>query len=489
MTCELLINTTPLETRIAQVNGGILQEIHIEREAKRGLVGNIYKGRVSRVLPGMQSAFVDIGLEKDAFLHVADILFRAEGQQINQQRKSSASTISQRIHPGQDLMVQVVKDPLGAKAARLTTYITLPSRYLVFMPGEGPVCISQRISSVVERERLKILISQHCDKAGRFIVRTAAEGVAEEELIRDAVFLRHQWTKICERKRNMGSGLLLHSELALAQRVLRDFVITELDRILVDSPMLYEALLEFTHEYIPEMAEKLELYKRQQPIFDLYDVENEIQRSLQRKVDLKSGGYLIIDQTEAMTTIDINTGSFVGCRHLEETTFNTNLEATRAIARQLRLRNLGGIIIIDFIDMRNEEHQRRVLHALELALSQDRAKTSIHGFSQLGLVEMTRQRTRESMEQVLCGECPTCQGRGKLKSAQTVCNEILREIIRVDHQYQAERFLVCASAVVGDVLKSETSNVLAEMETLIGKEIRLNIELFYHQEQFDVIMM
>ncbi|BFI64800.1 ribonuclease E/G [Yersinia pseudotuberculosis] len=489
MTAELLVNITPSETRVAYIDGGILQEIHIEREAKRGIVGNIYKGRVSRVLPGMQAAFVDIGLDKAAFLHASDIMPHTECVAGDEQKNFNVRDIAELVRQGQDLMVQVVKDPLGTKGARLTTDITLPSRYLVLMPGAAHVGVSQRIESEAERERLKKTVAAYCDEQGGFIIRTAAEGIGEEELSADAAFLKRLWTKVQERKKRNITKYKLYGEMALAQRVLRDFAGAALDKIRVDSKLTYDLLVEFTREYIPEMTDKLELYAGKQPIFDLYDVENEIQRSLERKVELKSGGYLIIDQTEAMTTVDINTGAFVGHRNLEETIFNTNIEATQAIARQLRMRNLGGIIIIDFIDMSNEDHRRRVLHSLEQALSKDRVKTSINGFSQLGLVEMTRKRTRESIEHVLCHECPTCRGRGTVKSVETVCYEILREIVRVHHAYDSDRFLVYASPAVGEALKGEESHALAEVEIFVGKQVKVQIEPLYNQEQFDVVMM
>lgn len=489
MTAELLVNVTPSETRVAYIDGGILQEIHIEREAKRGIVGNIYKGRVSRVLPGMQAAFVDIGLDKAAFLHASDIMPHTECVAGEEQKNFRVRDIAELVRQGQDLMVQVVKDPLGTKGARLTTDITLPSRYLVFMPGAAHARVSQRIESEVERERLKKIVSEYCDEQGGFIIRTAAEGIGEDELSSDAAFLKRLWTKVSKRKKRNQTKCKLYGEVALAQRILRDFAGAALDRIRIDSRLTYDALLEFTTDYIPETTNKLEHYAGRQPIFNLYDVENKIQRSLDRKVELKSGGYLIIDQTEAMTTIDINTGAFVGHRNLDETIFNTNIEATQAIARQLRLRNLGGIIIIDFIDMSNEDHRRRVLHSLEQVLAKDRVKTSINGFSQLGLVEMTRKRTRESIEHVLCHQCPTCHGRGRVKSVETVCYEIMREILQVHHAYDTDCFLVYASPVVAEVLKSEESHALAEVEIFVGKQVKVQIEPLYSQEQFDVVMM
>ncbi len=489
MTAELLINVTPSETRIAMIEGGVLQEVHIEREAKRGIVGNIYKGKISRVLPGMQAAFVDIGLDKAAFLHASDIVPHTECVADNEQKQFRVRDISELVRQGQDLMVQVVKDPLGTKGARLTTDITLPSRYLVFMPGASHVGVSQRIESETERDRLKSIVSAYCDDLGGFIIRTAAEGVGAGELEQDAAFLRRLWSKVLERKTRLGSRSTLYGELAIGQRILRDFVGTELDRIRVDSRQTFDVLTEFTREYVPQLTDKFELYSGRQPIFDLFDIENEIQRVLDRKVQLKSGGYLIIDQTEAMTTIDINTGAFVGHRNLEETIFNTNVEATQAIARQLRLRNLGGIIIIDFIDMTCDDHRRRVLSSLELALSKDRVKTNINGFTQLGLVEMTRKRTRESLEHVLCGECPTCQGRGTVKTVDSVCYEILREIVRVHHAYDADKFLVYTSAAVGEVLRGDEFHALAELELFIGKQVKIQTEPLYNQEQFDVVMM
>ncbi|AAW84871.1 MULTISPECIES: ribonuclease G [Aliivibrio] len=489
MSTELLINVTPSETRVAMIEAGVLQEVHVEREARRGIVGNIYKGRVSRVLPGMQAAFIDIGLDKAAFLHASDIVPHTECVSENEKRQFQVRDISQLVHQGQDLVVQVVKDPLGTKGARLTTDITLPSRYLVFMPGASHVGVSQRIESEKERNRLKDTVSDYCDEFGGFIIRTAAEGASEAEISQDAAFLKRLWHKVIERRKKNKTKSMLYGELGLDQRILRDFVGTELDLIRVDSKLAFEKLKEFTTEFVPELTKKLEYYSGDKPIFDMYETENEIQRALDRKVELKSGGYLIIDQTEAMTTVDINTGAFVGRRNLEETIFNTNIEATQAIARQLRLRNLGGIIIIDFIDMLSEEHRRRVLQSLGSALEKDRVKTNINGFTQLGLVEMTRKRTRESIEHILCGQCPTCEGRGAVKTVESVCYEILREITRVNRAYDSDKFVVYASVAVADALEGEESHALAELELFIGKQVKIQAEPLYIQEQFDVVMM
>ena len=487
---ELLMNVTPNETRIALVETGMLREVHIERQAKRGIVGNIYKGRVTRVLPGMQSAFVDIGLEKAAFLHAADIVSHTECVDENEQKQFKVKSISELVREGQDIVVQVVKDPLGTKGARLTTDITLPSRHLVFMPENSHVGVSQRIESEEERARLKALVEPFCDELGGFIIRTATEGASEEELHQDAEFLKRLWRKVLERKSKYPTKSKIYGEPALPQRILRDFIGTNLEKIRIDSKLCFGEVKEFTDEFMPELSDKLVLYSGNQPIFDVYGVENAIQTALDKRVNLKSGGYLIIEQTEAMTTIDINTGAFVGHRNLEETIFNTNIEATKAIAQQLQLRNLGGIIIIDFIDMQTDEHRNRVLESLCDALSKDRVKTNVNGFTQLGLVEMTRKRTRESLEHVLCDECPTCHGRGRVKTVETVCYEIMREIIRVYHLFSSEQFVVYASPAVSEYLINEESHgLLPEVEMFIGKRVKVKTEQFYNQEQFDVVVM
>lgn len=491
MSVELFMNITPSETRVAYIEDGILQEIHIDRESKRGIVSNIYKGKIIRILPGMQAAFVDIGLEKAAFLHASDIMPHTECVSDSEQEQFQVKDISELVRQGQDIMVQVVKDPMGTKGARLTTDITLPSRYLVFMPGPNSahVATSQRIESEKERQRLKEIVENYITEEGGFIVRTAAEGATEHEIEQDIHFLRRLWKKIQERMARPRSKNLLYGELELSQRILRDFVGDPIEKIVVDSKRTYDLLFEFTKEFMPEVTNKLVHYKGNMPIFDLYDIENEIQRALERKVLLKSGGYLIIDQTEAMTTIDINTGAFVGHRNLEETIFNTNIEATIAIARQLRLRNLGGIVIIDFIDMQQEHHRERVLQSLQDSLSRDRAKTTVNSFSSLGLVEMTRKRTRESIEHILCEVCPSCQGRGMVKSVETICNEILREIVRVHKAHRSEYLLVYASTAVANALTTDESHALAEVELFVGKRVEVKVENLYMQEQYDVVLM
>ncbi|MFP5507225.1 MAG: ribonuclease G [Gammaproteobacteria bacterium] len=488
MSEEILVNVTPQETRVAVVENGVLQEVVIERARARGLVGNLYKGVVSRVLPGMQAAFVDIGLERAAFLHASDILTREiEGLRPEGRR---TETISQLLREGQELLVQVIKDPLGTKGARLTTHITIPSRYLVFMPDVSNVGVSQKIEGETERARLKEIILNHANgEAQGFIVRTAAEGATAEALAADMDFLRKLWTSIRERAQSAPPGSIVHEDLPLAFRVLRDLVGDEVEKVRIDSRETFQKVGQFASEFIPEVHDRLEYYPGERPVFDLYGVEDEIQKALERKVTLKSGGYLIIDQTEAMTTIDVNTGAYVGHRNLEETIFKTNLEAAQAIARQLRLRNLGGIIIIDFIDMSDEDHKRQVLRALEKSLERDHAKSHLSEVSSLGLVQMTRKRTRESLEHVLCSTCPTCGGRGSLKTPETVCYEIFREILREARQFDAQQLLVLAAQEVIDLLLDEESTSLAELESFIGKPIKLQVEALYTQEQYDVVLL
>ncbi|HFD81660.1 MAG TPA: ribonuclease G [Gammaproteobacteria bacterium] len=488
MTVELLVNVTPQETRVAVVENGMLQEVFIERARRRGLVGNIYKGVVSRVLPGMQAAFVDIGLERAAFLHASDIAQTAAEERPEQGEDNS---ISQLLREGETVLVQVIKDPLGTKGARLTTHITIPSRYLVFMPEVNNVGVSQRIEDESERQRLREII-QHAraeDSRGGYIVRTAAEGVDEESIVSDLYFLQRLWESVCERIESAAPREVVHEDLPLALRVLRDITDADVEKLRIDSRETFRRIEQFVRRFTPELLGKLEYYPGERPIFDLYNVDDEIQKALGRKVQLKSGGYLIIDQTEAMTTIDVNTGAYVGHRNLEETIFKTNLEAAQAIVRQLRLRNLGGIIIVDFIDMQTEEHKRQVLRALEKHIERDQANCHISEISSLGLVEMTRKRTRESLEHVLCETCPTCDGRASIKTAETVCYEIFREILREARQFDAEQLLVLASQEVVDLLLDEESTSLAELEAFIGKPIKFQVEALYTQEQFDVVLL
>ena len=486
---EILINAGPREMRAAVVENGVLQEVFIERASRRGLISNVYKGRVSRVLPGMQAAFIDIGLERTAFLHASDI-----AQPSNEENCSEGprlDNIRDLVSEGKNILVQVLKDPLGSKGARLTTHITIPSRYLVYMPQGSGVGVSGRIEDDEERARLKGIVTELLaeEDAGGYIVRTAAEGAHLDALRADMIFLRKLWEVITGQATEARPAHLVHEDLSLPSRILRDLVGQEMERVRVDSEPVFERMKQFAEMFIPEMAPKIELYTGERPIFDLYNIEEEILKALERKVQLKSGGYLIIDQTEAMTTIDVNTGAYVGHRNLEETIYRTNLEAALAIARQLRLRNLGGIIIIDFIDMEDEEHRRQVLQALEKNLTNDHAKNQILEVSPLGLVEMTRKRIRESLEHVLCTPCPTCQGRGSVKTPETVCYEIFREILRQARQFDFQELLVLAHEEVIELLLDEESASLAELEEMTSKPIRLQTEALYPQDQYDVVLM
>jgi len=484
MSEEILINITPPETRVAVIENGVVQEVIIERSSRRGLVGNIYRGQVCRVLPGMQAAFVDIGLERAAFLHASDI--------VGVNGAAETGTITDLVREGNPVVVQVVKDPLGTKGARLTTQVSIPSRFLVLLPSQRNVGISQKIDDEDERKRLREIVARFLEEnavVGGYIARTAAEGASFEALYADMRFLARLWDSIQVRCAEVQPGELVHSDLPLAVRALRDLVSPEVEKVRIDSQETWQRASEFVEKFIPEMQARIEYYSGQRPLFDLYSVEDEIQKALERKVQLKSGGYLIIDQTEAMTTIDVNTGAFVGHRTLEETIFKTNLEAAQAICRHLRLRNLGGIIIIDFIDMSEDEHKRQVLRALEKCLAQDHAKTHISEVSALGLVEMTRKRTRESLEHVLCEPCPFCSGRGSLKTAESTCYEIFREILRESRQFDVESLLVLASQEVVDRLLGEESGNFAELEEFVGKPIRLQAEALYSQEHFDVVLI
>ncbi|CAA6802508.1 MAG: Cytoplasmic axial filament protein CafA and Ribonuclease G (EC [uncultured Thiotrichaceae bacterium] len=493
MSAELLINVTPQESRVALLHNGTLQEVHVERTSRQGIVGNIYNGRVSRVLPGMEAAFIDIGLEKAAFLHASDLtiefqgVVKTNGDDVDKKQLKIADV----LYEGKSILVQVIKDPLGTKGARLTTYVTIPSRSLVLIPHDKSLGISSKIEDPAERERLKNLVDslrREEDDFPGYIIRTAAEEADEESIRADMLFLCKQWKKVTE----AGGGkkpAVVYSDLPLVQRVLRDMVGEPMERVRIDSRETLEKVKTFSELYIPELSPFIEHYPGERPIFDLYGVEDEIQKALERQVQLKSGGYLIFDQTESMTTVDVNTGRFVGHRNLEETIFKTNLEAAQTLARQLRLRNLGGIIIIDFIDMEDPNHRVQVLTALEKALAKDYTKTYVSTVSQLGLVEMTRKRTRESLEHVLCEECPTCTGKGYLKTPQTVCYEIFREILREVRQFDANEMLVLASQEVVDLLLDEESDNLAQLQEFVDRAIRFQVEALYTQEQYDIVLM
>lgn len=483
MSEDILINVTPMEIRVALVENGVLQELYIERSSRKGIVGNIYKGKVVRVLPGMQAAFVDIGLERAAFIHVSELVQR--------DAVNPSEQIGDYLHEGQSLVVQVTKDPISTKGARLTTHLSIPSRYLVYMPDQSHVGVSQRIENEEERERLKQLITQALtdeDENSGYILRTAAEGAGEEEILFDIKFLTRLWKSVKKRISTVKTPAIIYEDLPLHLRTMRDLVSLSTEKIRIDSRENYLKLKAFAEEFIPEIESRVEYYPGERPIFDMYSVEDEIQKALDRKVPLKSGGYLLIEQTESMTTIDVNTGAFVGSRTLEETIYKTNLEAATSIGRQLRLRNLGGIIIIDFIDMEDEEHRRQVLRMLEKTLDMDHAKTKITGVSELGLVEMTRKRTRESLGQTLCEPCKACSGSGLVKTPETVCYEIFREVLRADRAYNSSTYTVLASSAVIDMMHEDESVNVAELEAFISKSIHFKVETAYTQDQYDVVI-
>ena len=483
MSDELLINVTPMECWVALIQNGTVNELFVERTVKRGLVGNIYKGKVVRVLPGMQAAFVDIGLSRTAFLHINDMIWP---------RNQPTPNVFELLQPGQVLTVQVMKDMLGTKGARLSTDLSIPSRYLVLMPYGHHIGVSQRIESEEERNRLRSMIepiqTTH-QLPGSVIVRTAAEGIPESEIAQDMAYLAKLWEFIQRKQKSIVVPSLIFEELPLPQRVIRDLANEATSKISVDSREIHAKLQEFVAEFVPSMQTRLIHYPGERPIFDLYNVEEDIQKALQTRVALKSGGYLMIDQTEAMTTIDVNTGSYVGGRTLEDTVFKTNMEATQVIARQLRLRNLGGIIIIDFIDMQEAQHREEVMSQFERMLERDHAKTKITQVSELGLVEMTRKRTRESLEHLLCESCPTCQGRGYVKTAETVCYEIFREILRYARAFESKSgFTVIAHPLVIDRLLTAEAPAVAALEHFIGCVIKFQVENLYTQEQYDIIL-
>lgn len=482
MSDEILVNATPMETRVAIIENGMLQELMIERSQNRGVVGNIYRGKVLRVLPGMQAAFIDIGFEKAAFIHAADI----------DKTPGEARNIRELVTEGQKITIQITKDPISTKGAKVTAFLSVSSRYLVYMPDIDQVGVSQRIDEEGERERLKQLVDEikqesFSDLPGSFIIRTAAEAVGKIELAKDMKFLKKLWSSVDIEKSE--APACLYEDLPLSLRILRDNVRDHIEKIRVDSRETIQKMQDFCKIFMSDYMGLLELYPGGRPIFELYGIEDEIQKALSRKVSLKSGGYVIFDQTEAMTTIDVNTGGFVGHRNLEETLFKTNLQAATALARQLRVRNLGGIIIVDFIDMKDEEHKRQVHRTLAKALDKDFTRTAITGVTELGLVQIVRKRTRESLEQMLCEDCVVCHGTGTVKSAETVCYEIFRAILREARAYDHDAYLILASQEVVDLLLDEESSNVADLEEFIGKTLKFQVESVYTQEQFDVILM
>lgn len=484
---DILINVTPFETRVALVCQGEAQELHLERNYQLGQVGSVRLGKVVRVLPGMQSAFIDIGLERAAFIHIADV----RENRLERSAGLTPTPIEKLLFEGQTLMVQVIKDPLGTKGARLSTQISLAGRLLVYLPFDPHIGVSQRIESEHYRETLRERVRSlmPSDSKGGFIVRTQAEDAGDEALETDIKYLMHLWSNIQAKAKSSAPPALLYQDLTLSTRVLRDVATARTHRILVDCAETVSDMKSWASTYTPNLEPKIQLYRGERTLFDLANVEDEVKRALSRRVDLKSGGYLIIDQTEALTTIDVNTGGFVGGRNFDDTIFRNNLEAAQAIARQLRLRNLGGIIIIDFIDMHDEEHKQAVLEALKRALELDRTRTTVSDFSQLGLVEMTRKRTRDALSHHLCETCPTCDSRGRILTARSICYEILREILRESRQFNPREFRILASQSVIDLFLEDESQYLAQIGDEIGKPISLEVSTTCTQEQYDIVLI
>ncbi|BCA80978.1 Rne/Rng family ribonuclease [Desulfuromonas sp. AOP6] len=502
MTKELVINTTSHETRVALLESGHIAELYIERSRERGIVGNIYQGKVIRVLPGMQAAFVDIGLEKAAFLYVADVLDEMEAVEqfvegASQHAKPSEGgdddrpplpPIEDLLQEGQTILAQVAKEPIGTKGARITSHISLPGRHLVYMPTVDHIGISRRIENEEEKDRLRLIIESIRPQGTGFIVRTAAEGKSEEDLRADVEFLVGLWKDIAKRKENKKAPCLIHSDLDVTSKVLRDILTEDVRRIVVDSQEEHDKIVRFLQTFMPKLSVDIELYDQDEPIFDAFGLEVEIARALGRKVWLKSGGYIIIEQTEALNAIDVNTGRFVGKHNLEDTILKTNLEAVKEIAFQLRLRNIGGLIIIDFIDMEKELHREKVHSALEEALKNDKSKTNILKISELGLVEMTRKRVRESIGRTLCEPCPYCEGKGYVKSRTTLAYEVFREIRREIRDLPGYRLTLQVHPDIAALLYDEERHGIEELEKQFEKQISITARPNFHIEQFDILV-
>jgi ribonuclease G len=494
MANELIINVTPQETRVALLEERALSELYIERRKDRGIVGNVYKGKVMKVLPGMQAAFVDIGLERAAFLYVSDVYGKVEDyEEIGFQGEemtlyfNPSSPIEDLLSEGQEIMVQVSKEPLGTKGTRITSHITLPGRYLVFMPTVDHIGVSRRIKDEKERRRLRELVQSIKPSAGGYIVRTASEGADTDEIRNDMEFLLHLWENVQRKRETSPAPSLIHNDLTMVLRVIRDILSPQVNRIVIDSREEYENIRSFINMYMPKQKYEITLYEREEPIFDAYGVEMEIDKISGRKVWLKSGGYIVIDMAEALVAIDVNTGRYVGKRNLADTILKTNLEAAKEIAYQLRLRNIGGIIIIDFIDMDREGDREKVYQVLEESLKKDRQKTSIFKISELGLVEMTRKRTRESITRILSEPCPYCEGGGLIKSKTTLCYDIFRQIERTSSALGGQSIMVEVNPEIAGLLYEEERTGVEELERKLKKKIVVKGKPGFHQEQFNII--
>src|SRR5579884_3981145 len=499
---EIAISVAREETRVAVLDNGLVTDLYTDRAKDKDFVGNIYKGRVAKVLPGMQAAFVDIGLEKAAFMHVSDLAIDSEpgdtlletedddkSAEMPRPRRQTSKPIEELLHEGQELMVQISKGPIGTKGPRVTTYVSLPGRYLVFMPNVEHIGVSRRIPKDEERARLKEIMKRLRQPGHGYIVRTVSEGVKEEDLRSDVEFLSVLWQEILKKRDHLPAPSLLHTDLSLAFRVVRDLFTTKVERLWVDSREEYEAIKDFVRRFLPEQASRVHYWDKDESLFDHLGIEMEISRALNRKVWLKSGGYIVIDHTEAMTVIDVNTGRFVGKRDLEETILKTNLEAVKEIAYQLRLRNIGGIIIIDLIDMEKEKNREKVFNALHDAMSGDKARTHILKISELGLVEMSRERTREDILRILCEPCPYCEGRGYTKSPTTICYEIFREIRRIGSSPRDKKIIIGVHPTVANLLYDEERQGVEELEREYHKKIIIKADSNLHIEQYDIVTL
>ncbi|MBI5199185.1 MAG: Rne/Rng family ribonuclease [Nitrospirae bacterium] len=495
MNNEIIINVSREEIRVALLENGQVAELYIDRKKEEGIVGNIYKGRVATVLPGMQASFIDIGLEKAAFLYATDVSntmeeyvrFMDEDIEFTEgKRKRTATPIEDLLQEGQEIFVQVSKEPIGMKGARVTSYITLPGRYLVFMPGVDHIGVSRRIKDEDERKRLREIISKLKRPGSGYIVRTVSEGKPEEEFSSDMKFLELLWQNIGKKKERQSAPCLIHSDLDIIFRVVRDLFTPEIKRLVIDSQEEYLKVKDFVETYLPSLSDRIELYDKEEPIFDLYGIEIEIEKALKRKIWLKSGGYIVIDEVEALTAIDVNTGRYVGKKSLEETILKTNLEAAKEIAYQLRLRNIGGIIIVDFIDMEKEENRKRVYTTFQEALAGDKARINIFQISPLGLIEMTRKRVRRSLSRCLCYPCPYCEGDSYIKSPLTICYEIFNEIRRNYNTSLEKKVIVEVHPAVADLLYDEERQEMATLEKKIQKKIIIRADPNLHQEQYEI---
>ena len=484
---EILINSNPFETRVAMIQQGRLVEFYVERVKDRGITGNIYKGKIVRVLPGMQSAFVEIGVQRTSFLHVSDIKeppdeFEEEDEE---HQKHADVRIQDLIKEGQEIMVQAAKEPIGTKGARVTSYISIPGRYLVFMPTYDKIAISRRISSEKERKRLREIVSSMRPQGCGFIIRTVCDGMPKEDIQADMEFLIKLWNSIQKKKDQVRTPGLIWSELDLTLRIIRDLFSKDIDRLVIDSKEEYERAKKFVDEFMPHLSSRLEFYEGKEEIFDAHGIEIELTDALERRVWLRSGGHIVIDQMEALTAVDVNTGKYVGKKSSEDTIVKTNLEAVKEIVYQLRLRNIGGIIVIDFIDMARAADREKVYNTLKDALKADKARTNILKISELGIVEMTRKRVRESLSQSLCEPCPYCDGNALVKAKDTIIMDIFRELSR-ELPVRKKKATLYVSPSISERIKEDPAP-LENLEKKFGKKIIIKPVERFHQERYEIL--